>query len=302
MALSEPPKPYLARAANTALCCGIAAFGLDKSRLTLSLETGCDGGVEILLRYRMDGGGDHFLQRRALSAQHWSAVWAAADLRTTVDEMMMNIALAFRSAPAKAPTGWSIHPVAASVIAAAKTELPNPADPLNWFGRARREIHLPNGGHIADAIFTGRQGVLLLKSAKILDARGATIATLGMKGLRMMVHLPGGYPEVFGDSLKGRPAEALCEMFAADPRGAVVPINSAECTLTDPPIMVVELADRLVPLLPGIPGDEPWRPKNAIEVVRPPLYAQYRRYLRHPTLSLRRCYARAAASRQARSP
>lgn len=302
MALSEPPKPYLTRAANTALCRGIAAFGLDKSRLTLSFETGCDGGVEILLRYRRYEGGDPFLQRRSLSAQHWSAVRAAADVRAAVDEMMMNVALAFRPAHAKPPTGWSIHPVAASVIAAAKTELPNPADPLNWFGRAGWEIHLPNGGHIADAVFMGRQGVLLLKSARIVDARGATVATLGMEGPLMLVHLPGACSEVLANAVKGRPAETLCSLFAADPRGAVVPINSASCTSADPPSMVVELADRLVPLLPTVPGDEPWRPKNAIEVVRPPLFAEYRHYLRHPTLSLRRYHARAAASRQARSP
>ncbi len=64
--------------------------------------------------------------------------------------------------------------------------------------------------------------------------------------------------------------------------------------------MVVELADRLVPLLPTTPGGERWRPKNAKGIVGPPFHADYRRYLQHSTLSPRCYYARAAASRQAR--
>lgn len=298
MASNDRLKPLLTRGANTTLRRAIAAFGLEASRVTLSVETVCDGRVGMLLRYWMDGGGDPFLQRRYLSAQHRSVSRAAADIREAVDEMMFNVALAFRPAHAKPPVGWSIHPVAASVIAAAQTELPNPADPLNWLERVGREIHLPNGGHIADAVFTGREGVLLLQGARIIDARGATVATLGMEGPLMVVRLPGAYPEVYAEALKGRPVDTICTVLAADPRAMQVPIASAASIPTGPPCMVMELADRLIPLLPSTPGGERWRPRTAKRILRSSVPGTFAHYLQHSALMLQRHYARATAAQR----
>lgn len=297
--------PHIERAASMALRRTAAAFGLDPTRLTLSLEVVGANRLKILLECRVDGAGDPFLQRRHHSLQDRSHAWRAADVRAAVEAMMMNVALACRPTHPQPPTGWSIHPVAASVIAAANTELPNPADPFNWLEWDSGEIHLPNGGHIVDAVFSGRSGVLLLQRAKIVDRHGATVATLGMDGSSLVVRLPGAYPETYAVALKGKPAETVCNLFAADPRGASLPVSSATCSLSDPPALHVQLVDRLVPLLPTAAGGERWRPARAKGIADPRFPAHLLRYLQHSTSALKRYYARASptasTSRKART-
>lgn len=105
MELTGRPNPHIERAANMALRRGCAAFRLDATRVTVSVETVCPGQVEIMLRYWMDGGNKPFLQRRHLSAHHRSTARATAEIREAFDEMMFNVAAAFRPAHAEQPVG-----------------------------------------------------------------------------------------------------------------------------------------------------------------------------------------------------
>ena len=145
--------------------------------------------------------------------------------------------------------------------------------------------------------------LLLLRSARIIDARGETVATLGMEGALMMVRLPEAYREVYVTALVGRPVDAICNVLTADPRATQVSVASAANIYVGEPCMVMELADRLVPLLPSTPGRERWRPRRIKDILRSWGPDNFGQYIQHSTKALQCCYAQAAAAqRRASAP
>lgn len=275
------------RAANVALRRTCAAFVLDRGRMDLKVVTLSGYGVGIELACRSEYDGQPIRQSREVRAYRHTIPLVEAEVRRTVDEMVRNVALAFRPSRPGSPTGWSIHPAAACIIAAAGTALPNPADPASWLMWEGWEIQLPDGGHIADVVFTGREGVLVLTQARIVDRGGDSVATLRTDGHRLLVTLPGEYPESYAQALAGRRAEALCSVFAADPRGRRALIRWAEILSGHDPRMVVELADRLVPLLASTAGGERWRPATTRTIVGFREDPVLRDYLGHMSIAAR---------------
>ncbi len=252
----EPDPDAILRGASLTLQRNCVAFGLNRRDCTLQVRVDESAVREIALTYFPSDGGAPFSQRRWLRAFLEGGTETMSDVKSVVGEMVWNVALAFRPPRPAPPSGWSVHPAAASIMAAAGTLLPNPADPLNWLLHSNAELHLPGGGSIAGAVFGAREGVLLLKRASVVSGRGVVVATMGMDGPTPLVMLPGEYPETLVGSLDGRAAADICEVFAADPRGATAAIKNAHNERGYQPATVIRLADRLVPLLPTDKGGE----------------------------------------------
>ncbi len=278
------------RGADLTLKRNCLAFGLDHRSFTLIVESDELAVREIDLAYNPIGGREPFYQRRRLQAFLQVGSGAKAEVKAIVEEMVWNAALAFRPVQPVMPSGWSIHPVAASIVAATGTPLPNPADPLSWLLRVRGELHLEAGGCIAEAVFRAREGVLLLDHAALVDGSGAVVATMMMQGPRTVITLPGAYPETIVASLAGRPVGVLCDAFATDARGGTVSIRSARNVYDSSAYTVVTLTDTLVPLLPSDEGGERWRPRTAGAILaKPALHPRH--LLRHRPHMLRHYYA-----------
>lgn len=278
------------RGADRTLQRNCIAFGLDRRRFTLHVETDETAVREVALQYHTADGREPFGQRRSLRAFLKAGSGARAEVKSVVDGMVWNVALAFRPTLSAEPTGWSIHPVAASIIAAAGTALPNPSDPLSWLLQANEELHLPDGGGIADAAFHAREGVLLLKHASIVSRHGAVVATMGMDRHKTLITLPEAYPETLVGSLAGRLVGDLCDVFAADARSASVTIQSARSGGRYDPATIITLKDELVPLLSSTQGGERWRPMTARTVLGTPARPPHP-YLGHTSHMMRRYYA-----------
>lgn len=279
------------RGADLTLQRNCIAYGLDRRSFTLDVRTDETAVCEIGLAYHPADGRRPFGQRRLLRAFLEAGLGTKAEVKSVVEIMVRNATLAFRPSLPAQPTGWSIHPVAASIIAAAGTALPNPADPLSWLLCSEGELHLPDGGGIVGATFHAREGVLLLRRASIVSRRGAVVATMGMDGHKTSIILPESYPETLMGSLAGRPVGALCDVFAADARGAAVSIRSARSECRYESATIVTLRDELVPLLLSTVGGERWRPRTVRAILGTPARPPHP-YLGHKSHKMRRYYTR----------
>ncbi len=254
------------RDASRAALRATAAFGFDRGALAASVANGGDCLI-VCLRANPGNGGAPLGQSRRVTPFYGSSRHA---VEQAVDEMAFQAALALRSGGhAGPPCGWSIHPVAASIVAATGRPLPNPADPRTWIATGGGEIRLANGGGIVNAVLAGFSGVLFLKGASVVDATGDVVGTLHDDRGTLRLKLYGVFPHTLADALVGRPAEAVCNLFAADPRGGRATISHAEIREGDQPTLEIAFQDRLVPLLPSTVGRERWRPRRACAVTAP---------------------------------
>lgn len=256
----------IVRAARPTLRRMAAAFGLDRARLHLDLVLSARGDFAVELTFDMGDDGEPFRQQRELRVSGTFKRFAD-QARVAVAEMVTNVALSHRSPSVGAPSGWSIHPVAASIIAAAGTQLPNPADPLSWLRYGRGQLHLPDGGSVRGAVFTALENILILQHASIVDAGGAVVATMDTVGATISATFEGAFPETCVTAMAGRTANSLCNVFAADPRGAAARIEYSDAGPADVPFLIVQFEDSLVPLLATSKGGERWRPRTARSVV-----------------------------------
>lgn len=254
------------RAASRAALRSAAAFGFGKGQLATRVEH--DDDTTLVQLWADTGNGEAPLgQSRRVSRP---GPYSPHAVGQAVDEMAFQAALALRSrTPASSPSGWSIHPVAASIVAATGRPLPNPADPRTWIATGGGEIRLANGGGIVNAVLAGFSGVLFLKGASVVDATGDVVGTLHDDRGTLRLKLYGVFPHTLADALVGRPAEAVCNLFAADPRGGRAMISHAEIREGDQATLEIAFQDRLVPLLPSTVGRERWRPRRAFAVTAP---------------------------------
>lgn len=291
MTSNQPATANEMKAAKLALRRTAAAFALDHTRFGINQVLTQSGSRAIELTY--DGGhsGDLIRQEREVRVLGTRERYTES-VRLTVSEMVWKIALAHRASDPLPPTGWSIHPVAASVIAAAGTTLPNPADPLSWLRWDHCELRLPDGGNVVSAAFTARENVLILDRASIVNAAGAVVAKMHTEGPALMAVFDGLFPETCVDVLPGRSAENLCAVFAADPRGASAWIKQAENVYTDLNFMVVAFEDCLVPLLAVVEGREMWRPRKCRPVVSSHKNMNYAQYYANTSIMQARYAAR----------
>ncbi|HEX4694447.1 hypothetical protein [Sphingomonas sp.] len=271
--------PRVLKAGRAALRRTGAAFNMAYARFDLDVAR--NGRIhEVYLTYSPEDG-HPLTQRRDLWMARGAEAHASAEMRKAVDEMVWNMALAFRPKHPGPPIGWSIHPAAAAIIAAAGTCLPNPADPASWVMRGNGELWLPDGGNLVDVAFTGQEGVLLVRRATIVNDRGTVVAALSTEGHRLLATFTGAYPDALLNALAGRGAASVCAVFDADARGTKATIASARTPPGEPACMSVELVDRLVPLLASTPGKERWRPRTARTVLAPSHRARFTHLLGH---------------------
>ncbi|THD34444.1 MAG: hypothetical protein E7773_14745 [Sphingomonas sp.] len=283
------------RAASSALrrCC--AAFGLDRRRFLFDVSVDAGGdSIAVAVEYGSRPGQRGMAQRRDVGLFYDSNARMSFKVRKAVDEMVWNVALAFHSETPVPPTGWSVHPVVASLIAASGSALPNPADPLAWLRYSDRRLRLPDGGNVVDAFFRGREGVLTLESARIVDAGGRHVARLAMDGPRLNATFEGAFPATIAEALVGRRAGDLCSVFSADPRGRDAKIVFAVAVSRGDEALIVGLGNSLVPLLPTVAGGERWRPRRVSGDAEAAHTGWQTRHVNHR--SIMRYYARARAS------
>ena len=257
--LSEAAEVAARKAAQLAARRAAAAFGFAYGDLRVTVGSDLER-VTVRLETTAPDGGQPLIQSRSFVPGPWKPI---GDVAYMVDEMAFLAALALRSTrQAAAPSGWSIHPVAAAVVAATGHPLPNPADPRTWIAAGRGEITLPNGGGVANAVLCGQSGVLLLKGASLVDATGDALATLKDDAGDLLLTLYGAFPHTLAEGLRGRPARSVCALFDADPRGGGAPIWKAQID-DERTRLEITFRDTLVPLLPQVAGKERWRPRRA---------------------------------------
>ena len=240
-------------------CCHASGIAPDEAVAAV-----VQAGDQVLVRIAFvdDGRGDERLI--ALGRGGWGQRASTEVERAVADRAMRT---GRRTAPHAA---WSTHPVAASLLASRGRALPMMRlSRIASTGRRPAEQSIAGGRNLRRVRASFNQGVLTIISAELTRDDGTEIGRLLFDGRAPFLHLLGAWPESTALSLRGRTAADLCNVLAADPRGAATRIERTTVFADqEPAFMRVTFADTLVPLRVGDPGGEPWRPTRSAGLVR----------------------------------